>query len=245
MRAVSNELRLAGFRVWMDDQLTPGTPNWQQAIVSMMNMAVCVVCVCSPSAYRSKWVNIELELAAQRNLIVYPVLVSGSEKESVPMPLSLVQFTDCRKEYGASIAELLEELIKSHSSALSSDMRSVFSEQGIKWTRFGSLFWFASEVRKARLLFLPESPSNERIRDSLTQLLHHAARLNVDKFTLRDIRAVKNRVAHVDVSLLERHEREQLENKLRLVQDKVAGLAEGADASFKDGPRPGKPLPHA
>lgn len=242
MRAIYNELRLAGFRVWIDDQLTPGTPNWQQAIANMLDAAACVVCICSPNAANSKWVNIELELANQRELKIYPVLVCGTQKDAIPTPLSIVQFTDCRVEYAASSTKLIEELMKHHERALVFDMRSIFGAQGIRWTHFGSLFWFASEVRKLRLFLLPEHPKIERVRDSLAQLLHHAKRLNVDKFTLRDIQDVIKRLPHSDLALMSRQDREYLENKLRLAQDKVAGLAEKADLSFTDGPRPGKPI---
>ena len=132
--------------------------------------------------------------------------------------------------------------MKHHESTLVFDMRSIFGAQGIKWTHFGSLFWFASEVRKLRLFFLPEDPKIERVRDSLAQLLHHAKRLNVDKFTLRDIQYVIKSLPRSGFALMSRQDREYLENKLRLVQDKVAGLAEKADLSFADGPRPGKPI---
>jgi hypothetical protein len=242
MRAIYNELRLAGFCVWIDKDLTPGSKNWQQETANMLDMAACVICICSPHAKASPWVNIELELANQREIIIYPLLTSGDQRDAIPTSLSLAQFTDFRGEYCASITKLIEELTKHHESALIFDMRSIFDTQGIKWTYFGSLFWFASEVRKLRLFFLPETPNIERIKDSLRQLLHHAKRLNVDKFTLRDINYVITSIDSSDFALMSDKDREDLENKLRLVQDKVGVLAENVDLSFTDGPRPGKPI---
>ena len=251
MRTIYNELRLVGFRVWMDEQLTPGTSNWQltpgtsnwqQDIANILDVSTCVVCICSPNSAKSKWVNIELELAMRRELKIYPVLVSGTQEDSIPISLCTVQFTDRRIEYSTFKTKLIEELRKRHESALLFDMRSIFNDEGINWTHLGSLFWFASEVRKLRLFLLPESPRIERVRDSLKQLLHHAKRLNVDKFTIRDIQDVINSLAHIDFTVVSLRDREYLENKLRLVQDKVAGLAEKIDLSFTDGPRPGKPI---
>ena len=44
MRAIYNELRLSGLRVWIDEQLKPGAPNWQHEISQMLDFAECVVC---------------------------------------------------------------------------------------------------------------------------------------------------------------------------------------------------------
>lgn len=242
MRSIYNELRLAGFRVWTDEQLKPGASNWQQEINQMLNLAECVICICSPHSFNSKWVNIELQLAERKGLKIYPILVMGSEDEAIPLSLINVQFTDCRQEYVLPLQRLIEELIDCHETVLMADFRSIFEENGIKWVRFGSLFWFASEIRKLRLFFVPELPDKERLKDSLAQLLHHAKRLNVDKFTIRDIEDISENVEKLDVNSLKNERRSFFENKLRLIQDKVAGLAEKTDVSFEDGPRPGKPI---
>lgn len=242
MRAIYNELCLSGFRVWIDDQLEPGAPSWQHEINKMLDGATCVVCICTPNAFSSKWVNIELQLAEQKHLRTYPVLVRGKPEKAIPLSLTSVQFTDCRTEYTASIRKLIAEMMRRHSQAIIADMRTIFAEDGLNWTRFGSLFWFASEIRKLRLFTLPESASHDRVKKSVEQLLHHARRLNADKFTIRDIEDVLNLVDTTEIVALEVEERKSIENKLRLIQDKVAGQAEKADVSFQDGPSPGNPI---
>jgi hypothetical protein len=242
MRAVYNEVRLAGFRVWMDEQLSPGTPDWKQTLEKKMDAASCVLCICSPAARHSKWVNIEIKLAQQREVSIYPVLVKGGARNSIPTVLSSMQFSDCQTNYETALGKLVDELMKYHRDALIFDMKAVFGASGVKWTYIASLFWFASEVRKTRLFLSFERPTGERVRDSLTQLLHHARRLNVDHFTLRDITNVLSSVRRVGFDRLTNQDRKALENKLRLVQDKVAGLAEHADPSFKPGRRPGNPV---
>lgn len=248
MRAIYNELRLAGFRVWIDDQLTPGTHDWQQAIKSMLDVAACVVCICSPNAKKSQWVNTEIQISKQRELRIYPVLISKVHEnvtDAIPDSIKLIQFTDCRNEYTTSIKKLIDELIENYKAALMFDTRSLFIKNGIKWTSFGSLFWFSSEVRKIRLFLSPESPTIERVRDSLVQLRHHAERLNVGKFTLRDINHVEdeiNKLSQADFVQLSSYSRNTLESKLRSAQDNVAKEAEKIDLSFADGPRPGKPI---
>ena len=242
-RTIYNELRLAGLSVWIDDHLTPGTPNWQEAINSALDESTCQICICTPNARKSKWVNIEIELANNKNIKIYPVLVRGNPKDSIPLALTIVQFCDMRGNQMLPFGKLISEIVENHATALRIDVRAIFDAREIRWTHFGSLFWFASEVRKLRLFFSPESPTTIRIRESIAQLIHHAKRINVDKFTLRDLQDVEKRLENTNFSDINKAEREYIENKLRLVQDKVAGLAEKADISFQDGPFPGRPNP--
>jgi hypothetical protein len=242
MRAVYNELRLAGFRVWMDEQLSPGTPDWKKTLRKKMDTASCVLCICSPAAKCSKWVNIEIKLAQQREVSIYPMLVKGRPRNSIPTLLSSMQFSDGQTHYESAMEKLVGELMTHHRDALVFDMKAVFNTSGIKWTYLASLFWFASEVRKTRLFLSFERPTGERVMNSLIQLLHHARRLNVDHFTLRDIKNVLSSVRRIEFDRLTGQDRRALENKLRLVQDKVAGLAEHADPSFTPGRRPGNPV---
>jgi hypothetical protein len=239
--AIHNELRLAGLRVWIDAELTPGTANWQEAINSALDNSACLICVCSPSARKSKWVNIEIELADNKKLKIYPALIRGEPREAIPISLTTVQFSDMRINKIPPLEKLINEISSKHPSTLRLDVKALYDLEGIHWTNFGSLFWFASEVRKMRLFFSPENPSTSRVRESVSQLIHHAIRINVDKFTLRDLQDVEDRIQRADFTELDSAERAHIENKLRLIQDKVAGLAERTDSLFEDGPNPGKP----
>jgi hypothetical protein len=241
MRAIYNELRLSGLRVWIDDYLTPGTENWQRSIVESMNNSLCLICVCSPAAQRSKWVNIEIELANQRMLVVYPLLVKGEPDKSVPISLTNVQRCDSRRGFPSCIDALIKELTVRHREALVTDVRAIFDPNSIQWTRFGSLFWFASEIRKMRLFLAPENPTNKRIKESIAQLAHHATRVQVDKYTFREIETVAETLAKSDFRSLPAHRRRILADKLRSAQDRMARLAESLESAFQDGPFPSRP----
>ena len=243
MRAVYNELRLAGFRVWIDDHLTPGTPDWQQAIKKSLNASACVVCICSPNTPKSRWVNIELSLAEQNGLRRYPVLVEGTARTSIPISLTTVQYSDLKGRYVQESSKLITALTDHHRDTLMADMRSIFAPTGIRWIYCASLFWFASEVRKMRLFLAPERPTTARLNDSLAQLLHHAKRLNADTFTIREIKRITKKLAGTGLSKLSSRDRDFLENKLRLTQDNIENQAEKVDVSFKIGPHPARPNP--
>lgn len=241
-RAIYNELRLAGFRVWIDNDLSPGSPNWLSEIIMALKVSACVVCICSPRAAGSKWVAIELEQANKLNIKIYPVFVGGETMEqALPSSISEIQATDCSKDYPTSIERLLSEIAVHHESARGIDLKTILASEGIIWTHFGSLFWFASEVRKLRLLIKPEEFNRERVLTSLEQLQHHAERLKVDKFTLRDIDLVINAFNQLNESLQD-EDRLSIESKLRMIQDNVAKQAEQVDISFSNGPVPGGPI---
>ena len=239
MRTIHNAVRMAGLRVWIDERLIPGTSNWADEMGRMVAASSGVLCICSPDARRSKWVRTEIDLALKNGRLVYPVLVRGDPKEAIPTSLLPIHFTDCRTDYQGAIANLTTELIDQHRKALIFDMRSLFDPLGVKWSLTGSLFWFASEVRKIRLFLRAERPTSDRVISSVRQLLHHARRLNIDHFSIRDIRDVLASLETIDFELMTHADRAALENKIRLVQDKVAALAEAVDPSFAPGSYPG------
>jgi hypothetical protein len=241
-RALYNELRLSGFRVWVDKELSPGTPDWEADLFEALSYSACLVCICSPNSIDSTWVMNELQKAIELNVLIYPVVVAGESMEkAIPSSISKIQAIDCRNDYTISISKLLAKIISNHQDAQTTDLRTILSSEGIYWTRFGSLFWFASEVRKLRLLIRPEQFAPDRMRDSLIQLQHHATKLNVDKYTLRDIEHVQLAFKEFEGNLTEK-QMNDLENKLRHIQDNIALKAEKLDPSFEGGPRAGRPI---
>ncbi|MBA3006232.1 MAG: toll/interleukin-1 receptor domain-containing protein [Proteobacteria bacterium] len=241
-RALCNELQLVGFRIWIDNDLRPGTLDWKAEIDRALMASVCVFCICSPSAAKSKWVAIELTTALKLGKKIYPVIVGGqSGNHSIPTAITNIQATDARQDYRTAINRLLSEMVQNHEDAQVIDLQEILAQNAIRWTHFGALFWFSSEVRKLRLLILPETFSKIRVLRSIAQLQHHAERLNVDKFTLRDIKHVATALDAIDGEPTD-SERVAIESKLRMIQDNVARQAEIIDKSFSDGPVPGRPI---
>ena len=241
-RAIYNELLLTGFRVWLDRDLSPGTPDWKTAIERALKESACVVCLCSPSSAKSKWVAFELETALKLKKRIYPIVVGGKFGINIlPAGITDIQAIDVRHDYQSMTKKLFLELINNHEEAQLTNLQKILETDSIRWLRFGSLFWFASEARKLRLLIRPESFNKTRAIDSISQLQHHASRLNVDKYTLRDI-------DHVAVALESLNgepsntERINIESKLRMIQDNIGNQAEKIDKTFSDGPVPGRPI---
>lgn len=112
MRRVAFHLRDQGFKVWVDNEkLIPGTPAWEDAIEKAINSAFAVVVVLSPDSKNSEWVRREITYADQFNKRVFPVLVKGSEEESLPLRLVTRQFVDLRKDEGAGLKALVDAII--------------------------------------------------------------------------------------------------------------------------------------
>jgi hypothetical protein len=104
--------------------------------------------------------------------------------------------------------------------------------ESIRWDRVGSLFWFPSEMRKLRLFFEPEAPTQERVVDGLLQARHHAERLNCNQFVIREIdRALQdvqqNGFRELNLSLRKHHA-----DRLRVAMDTLAVLAESTDPDW-------------
>ncbi|MBX3062037.1 MAG: DUF4268 domain-containing protein [Anaerolineae bacterium] len=111
MQKMRDVLGKAGLDVWTDQELEPGTPAWQSAISNAIEEARCVVVLLSPEAKTSKWVLREIGYAEDWELRIFPILVRGGERESVPLLLIDRQRLDLRdNNFDAGIHQLTSAL---------------------------------------------------------------------------------------------------------------------------------------
>lgn len=117
MQRVRDSLRTAGLTVWTDEGIAPGTPSWKDSIQDALENAACVVVVLSPDAKRSRWVKSELDYAEVIGLRIFPLLVKGDERTSLPFSLISAHYADLRGDYvngmrmlSAAIRELVGKL---------------------------------------------------------------------------------------------------------------------------------------
>lgn len=108
-RRIYADLRQAGLLVWMDDQLTPGTPSWQQALESAIRMSGCVVVILTPDARKSEWMEREISTAMTHKVPIFPVIARGDEFSAVPFALSTYQWIGMRdnQEIRANMPKLI------------------------------------------------------------------------------------------------------------------------------------------
>ena len=109
MRRLYADLAAAGFTIWTDEDLTPGTPSWMTSIEAAIQAAGCVVVILTPDAKKSPWVERELTRAASFDIPIFPLLARGDERSAVPLLLSSHQWADIRKErdYRMSVRKLI------------------------------------------------------------------------------------------------------------------------------------------
>jgi hypothetical protein len=109
MRRLYADLKTSGFTMWTDEDLTPGTPSWVQAIESAIQSAGCMVVILTPDAKKSPWVERELTRASAHGIPIFPLLARGDEKASVPLIIGSHQWADIRKErdYRMSVRKLM------------------------------------------------------------------------------------------------------------------------------------------
>jgi tetratricopeptide (TPR) repeat protein len=115
MRRLRDALVRRGLNVWTDEQLEPGLPSWQREIERVIPTAGAVIALFSPDAKVSEWVNEELNFAVIHGVRIFPVLVRGSERTSVPFGHSRRQYVDFRDDsFFETSIEQISEALRNH-----------------------------------------------------------------------------------------------------------------------------------
>ncbi len=110
MEQVYRSLYAAGLNVWTDRGIKPGTRRWKKAIQDAIENTRCLVVLLSPDSKESEWVNRELDYADLHGKPIFPIMVRGDERNSVPFSLVGSQYVDIRSAgaYEPSIQQLTD-----------------------------------------------------------------------------------------------------------------------------------------
>ncbi len=106
MLTVRDALRSIGVKVWTDENLIPGTAEWEREIANNIRECSGLIVLLSPRAEQSEWVNNEIRKAKTHEKRIFPVLLEGDEATSVPMSINGVQRIDATKSMENAIAQL-------------------------------------------------------------------------------------------------------------------------------------------
>lgn len=101
---------LSDLFVWTDEALEVGTLDWQQNIEQAIERSDALIILMSPDAKHSKWVNIELHYAQTQEVQVFPLLVRGEVRDSIPAALINTQHIDMRDDYPTGMNKLIAAL---------------------------------------------------------------------------------------------------------------------------------------
>jgi hypothetical protein len=126
MSRVRDTLRAEGFNVWTDENLTPGTAQWNKEIQKAIATAAGIVVLLSPSSNNSEWVTNEIAYASTHKLGIFPILIRGEEHESVPIELIRVQRIDIRVRFLAQMQNLVD-VMQEHLRSLDVDQPEVLT----------------------------------------------------------------------------------------------------------------------
>jgi hypothetical protein len=96
MQQVETRLREAGFTIWTDRGIAPGSPSWKAEIEKAILDARCIVVLFSPDSAESRWVRAELDYADAQRKPIYPLLVRGDATKAVPFGFTSYQWIDVR-----------------------------------------------------------------------------------------------------------------------------------------------------
>lgn len=128
----------AGLTVWTDEGIRPGTPSWKRAIDNAILEAKALVCISSPHAKQSKWVQAELDQAELYGKPIYIILARGNKASSISFGFASHQWIDIRDDnsYNQEIRKLIDTLKTDFDIAKLSHMPEPF-----KWCKipFGNV----------------------------------------------------------------------------------------------------------
>jgi hypothetical protein len=93
-------------------ELVPGTPIWEAEIEKAIRGASAVLALLSPDSKKSRWVLSEIAFAEQYHKRIFPVLVRGGKKASIPLRLINNQYVDIRENEEVGLTALLTELTR-------------------------------------------------------------------------------------------------------------------------------------
>lgn len=110
MQQIKASLNAANLIVWTDENLTPGTEAWTNAIQEAIEFAGCVAVILSPEAKQSVWVNRELSYAKIHQIPVFPVLAAGDERTSLPIEVINAQLVDIQTDYDKNVEKLINAI---------------------------------------------------------------------------------------------------------------------------------------
>ena len=113
MQRIKTSLFNAGLQIWTDENLRVGTPEWQHVIQQEIENSDGLIVVLSPDAEESKWVAIEISYAEVFDKKIYPVLVRGDRKTSIPIVLINHQYIKITDDglYESQIRKLIDGII--------------------------------------------------------------------------------------------------------------------------------------
>ncbi|MBZ0295433.1 MAG: TIR domain-containing protein [Anaerolineae bacterium] len=98
------------FTVWTDENLTPGTSMWDQAIEEALKNSRCMVVILTPDSYDSSWVRDEIHYANIHKVPIFPLLAKGDEAASIPYTLSGKQWVDIRTNFAQGMQAISDEI---------------------------------------------------------------------------------------------------------------------------------------
>lgn len=98
--------------VWTDEGIEPGTTSWKRAISSAIEQAACLMCLLSPDAKNSEWVQRELDYAEAQGVPIFALMVRGNTAASVPFALIGTQYVDIQTDYEGGMNRLVPILAR-------------------------------------------------------------------------------------------------------------------------------------
>jgi hypothetical protein len=111
MQQVKGKLLAGGIKVWTDENLIPGTQDWEDEIEKTILGAHALVAVMTPDARRSQWVNNEISFADQAGVTIFPLLGRGRLRYVTTLRLVNRQWIILNENFDREMDKLVETIL--------------------------------------------------------------------------------------------------------------------------------------
>lgn len=112
MRRVAGLLRTHGAHVWVDENLEVGSDDWKKIVERAISESTAMVAILSPDAKGSDWVLAEISRAKMNEVRVFPLLIRGEPRDSIPFGLENANWFDARTNLHARTAIFAQDVCK-------------------------------------------------------------------------------------------------------------------------------------
>ncbi len=93
MHELREHFQNKGITVWTDENIPRNSIDWQKIIEEAIESSFAVVVLMSPSAKNSSYVRQETNYALIQKKSIFPVLIKGNARSSIPIDLINANYT--------------------------------------------------------------------------------------------------------------------------------------------------------
>lgn len=219
MRTLRAEIEKAGFSVWADEELEPGSMTWQQAIAQAAESTHCMVVIVTENTKPSQWIEREVQYARNHGKRIIPV-IAADNASIVPFYLVTDQAVNIHQDFDMGISRLLAYI-----------RGAVPPRSQLRLDRFGSVYWLGADIGQA--VFVIQTADARILKRYLRQIYHHAKRLQIAPDVQERVSRLRYSTAHFSNEDWTQEKRKEVQSELTILIELIAEPISASDPDWE------------